>query len=259
MFFYKIFILMKYLLILIMVLCFTCKSTNPPPPPPPPPTSSQPPVLDTIPYDEIIADSAVASFPDYSDNMVGSPMPPMSPPPPPPPVVGSTTPIFREDGRFTYDIPDTMQVGKTYIIKVRITRQSNPDASFLPNSSSPSIAIRTSGTMQVEIVDPHADKAFDVVKSNSSVQIVDTLDYTEWQFALTPVRSGIFQINIITSIIIDGNKKEKVYEAKILVKANHKKVIKSFWSKHWQWLFTTLFIPFGVFIYKRRKESKNDK
>jgi len=31
--------------------------------------------------------------------------------------------------------------------------------------------------------------------------------------------------------------------------------VKTFWEKNWQWLLSTIIIPFVIFIYKNRKKK----
>ena len=175
------------------------------------------------------------------------------------PAVAEKIENTSEEGKITYDIPDTMQVGKQFNIRVRITRRVDySSTAFLPKPNSPSIVIRTSGTMEVKIVDPSADgdKAFNIIKNDTDVQIVDSSDYTEWIFAITPMKSGKFPIDIIVSIIKDGNRKDKSYVGEVWVKANNKVALKTFWQKYWQWCFTTLIIPLITWWWKNRKEKK---
>ena len=163
---------------------------------------------------------------------------------------------ITDSGKITYNIPDTMNIGKSYIIKVRIIRNHNKkNEEFELSKNSPIINIKTSGTMEVKIVDPSPEnnKAFDLEKTNSDIQIIDTLDYTEWTFNLTPLRKGNFPIEIVSSIIINGNLKEKIYSQTIIVKSNTGYTINNFWSKYWQWIIGTILLPILLLIFKEKK------
>ena len=57
------------------------------------------------------------------------------------------------------------------------------------------------------------------------------------------------------AIIKNGNKKETVYQDNIHVKTNPCKTIPLFLIKYWQWIVSTLIIPFGIWLYNKKKEK----
>ena len=163
------------------------------------------------------------------------------------------------DGHVTYNIPDTMQVEKTYRVVVRVLGGNIiHDTSFIIDNKSPIVEVKTSSVMQVQVIDPRpdGDKAFLVVNSNSENQGVDSTDYTEWVFNITPIKSGKYPINIIISAIKDGNKKERTYIGQVMVKANPKFTILSFIKENWKWSMTTIFFPLIIWISKKKKKNK---
>lgn len=109
--------------------------------------------------------------------------------------------------------------------------------------------------MEVEIVDPTSN-SFLIVKNNSDVQLVDTTDYTEWVYNVTPNKSGRLKLNVIVSIIREKGKKQIVYFDNVYVKSNPVIVVETFWEKYWQWCFSTLIIPFGIWLWNRKKKRK---
>lgn len=97
------------------------------------------------------------------------------------------------DGTIFYNIPDTMKVNKTEIIKIRITKAKLVDnlVDDMPNGEIKATPIKTTSNMSVKIVDPTNN--FKIVPVNSDIQTIETdsTTYTEWQFSITPISSGI--------------------------------------------------------------------
>lgn len=159
-------------------------------------------------------------------------------------------------GKLAYDIPDTMMLKKTYTILLRINRDTN-DVS-ISTGLGPKVKVtnvKTSDEMEVEIVDPTSN-SFLIVKNNSDVQLIDTTDYTEWVYNVTPNKSGKLKLNIIVSIIREKGKKQIVYFDNVYVKSNPVIVVKTFWEKYWQWCFSTLIIPFFIWLWNKKKKKK---
>ena len=117
-------------------------------------------------------------------------------------------------GTLVYHVPDTMISKKTYIIKIRINRDTSDNKiveNIEPNAVR--VPIKTTSKMEVNIVDPSPDnnKSFVIVKSNDDTQLVDNDEYTEWIYGVTPLKGGKLKLNIVVSIIRNGNKKQIVY------------------------------------------------
>ena len=159
-------------------------------------------------------------------------------------------------GKLVYDIPDTMILKKVYTIIFRINRDTN-DIS-ITNNLGPKTKIKnikSSDEMEVEIVDPTSN-SFLIVKNNSDIQLIDSTGYTEWVYDITPNKSGKLKLNIIVSTIRKNGKKQVVYFDDVYVKSNPIVVVKTFWEKYWQWIFSTIFIPLTIWLYNRKKKKK---
>lgn len=175
--------------------------------------------------------------------------------------------IIKEDtidakikiGTLVYHIPDTMIAKKTYIIKVRINRDTL-DTKIFETFDDKIIQshIKTTSTMEVAIIDPSPDndKSFNIVKSNDDDQLVDNDEYTEWVYGITPLKNGKLKLNIVVSIIKDGNKKQIVYFDDIFVKSNPKANISDFVKENWKWGMSTIIIPFIIWWWNNRKKKR---
>jgi hypothetical protein len=171
--------------------------------------------------------------------------------------------IDLSEGRVVYKIPEKMKIRSTYKVLVRISKSKSVVSIY--DSLSKKIMTSTlpvTQTMEVKLVDisPADRKCFEITEGNNAVQIVDEGDtYTEWSWNVTPIKVGNSKLKIVISIIRDGNKKDIVYEDSVEVEKDIQIQIKFFFESYWQWMLSTLIIPFAVWFYKNRKEKKEGK
>lgn len=171
-----------------------------------------------------------------------------------------TTVPSRKDfnfGRLVYQVPEKMKLFKTYSVSVRINRDTTDDFIFKELDSSIPVrdtVIKTSSVMTVEVIDPDAEKSFDIVKNNDVLQLVDTIDYTEWVFNVMPLKSGKHSLHIVVSVIRDGQKKQKVYAKDVVIAVNPIGSFRRWWSKNWQWSFVVIIIPLAKWYYDKKKK-----
>jgi hypothetical protein len=166
-------------------------------------------------------------------------------------------------GYVIYKIPNEMSVRNTYQILVRISK-SNISLYENINGVVRVSNIPVTQTMEVKLVDPSPSdaKVFDIISDNEAQQIIDNGDeFTQWSWNVTPLKTGESKIKVVISVIKEGNKKEVVYEDSVTIKMNLGKQLPFFFTKYWQWLLTTLIVPFGVWYYnkRRKKDEGNNK
>ena len=251
--------------IFVLMLAASClnkkvmKSSTPPPPPPPPPTVSAE-------SEERSEEKAASYIENKSDKILKSARMEMSPPKSKVKIkhVGkkysTQTDSKRAEGRIVYNIPDSMTVGKTFEVFARIS-QSKDTVTITENLTGEvrTSVIAVSEVMEVELIDPgpEGDKNFDLTKNNDGRQIVDEGEtYTEWRWDVTPKKSGNKTLKIVVSVIRGSEKKQTVYVDEVIVNSNVKHETKNFFEKYWQWMMTTIVIPFVVWLFKRRKKEE---
>jgi hypothetical protein len=164
------------------------------------------------------------------------------------------------EGRIVYKIPNIMKIRSTYKVFVRISKSK----STLSIYDSLSGEVKTSilpitETMEAKLIDlsPKDNKCFDIQEQNDGVQLVENGDtYTEWSWGVTPIRLVNSKLEIVISVIRDGNKKDIVYEDTVEVERDIREQILFFLKKYWQFLMTSMIIPFVVWFYKNIKEKK---
>ena len=171
------------------------------------------------------------------------------------------TPKVNKDylsGLLVYDIPDTLVYRKWVSVKFRINRDRT-DITITDNiSETKIIGIKVSSVMELTLTDPRG--AFSIVKSNADRQLVDTTDYTEWGYDIMPIKQGVYPLNIVISIIRNGDRKEIVFKDSVYVTAKFSQIIshstQTFFEKYWQWMMSTLVIPFVIWIWNRKKKKR---
>lgn len=164
------------------------------------------------------------------------------------------------EGRIVYKIPNIMKIRSTYNVFVRISK-SKSTLSIYDNLSG---EVKTSilpvtETMEAKLIDlsPKDNKSFDIQERNQGIQLVENGDtYTEWSWGVTPIRIVNSKLEIVISVIRDGNKKDIVYQDTVEVEKDIKEQILFFLKKYWQVLMTSIAIPFLVWLYKSIKDKK---
>ena len=174
------------------------------------------------------------------------------------PKVNNLPLVEVKEGKLIYSIPDTMKLGTIYTINIRIKKNINNVKIIDSLYKQKVIDIKVNNLMEVVVIDPSPteSKNFNILKQNSDKQLIEDDNYTEWIYSVQPLKSGNLKLNIIVSIIKDDNLKQVVYFNSTYVQSNTAVVVKTFWEKYWQWLLSTIIIPFIVFIYKSRKNNE---
>jgi hypothetical protein len=165
--------------------------------------------------------------------------------------------------------PDPMQVQRADKVTVRVSRSLTTDlttpATQLRGQQklitehdtiqvTPSLRVRLSG-------DPY----FKVDNISDEEQLVGK-DTTEWSFNVVPQKAGTWPLHLLITRVFrtsSGEEKVKDYPAKDeYVKVSvlpPPTVLANFVGKNWQWLWTTVVVPLGLFLWnhRRKKNKKN--
>jgi len=169
-------------------------------------------------------------------------------------------------GWIAYSVPKEMQVSKYYSIKVRISKKTSNqnkatliigDDYSINNINLPSTVsiedIKVSGEMTAELISE--PDAFKINLLSTPTQNIDNESYTEWEWNITPLKSGNNSLKLIIKVK-EINKDIVVFNRNISVKSNVPVVVKGFFEKYWQWIISTFIIPIFLFFWNRKKKSK---
>lgn len=160
--------------------------------------------------------------------------------------------VYGDPGQVVYSVPDSMLIGQTYRVRVRIQkgRTISTQGMMKPISSQ----IRTSSRMSVDLVDP-SPGTFKIDKLNGQDQIIESDHYTEWNFSVTPQKAGKRMLMLKVNLYTENGSKELVFEDEIVVKNRISVHVRTFWEDNWQWVFSALLIPIFMYFWSRKKKS----
>lgn len=172
--------------------------------------------------------------------------------------------IDTNKGWIAYSVPEKMKVAKEYSIKVRISKLKKNksililgDNDAINNKEYESIAtiedVRVSGEMSAELRGDSSE--FNIVSLSTEIQNIDDESYTEWEWRVTPKKSGDIPLKLI--IKLKGLNKDIVVFNKIIeVKTNVPVQVEGFFEKNWQWIMTTIIIPIFIYFWNRKKKKQ---
>ncbi len=212
----------------------------------------------------------------------------VSPAPPPPPAQDGTivrntndtiyllrmssmnrSKLIRSDtifdrGNINYVIQDTMIVGVINEVNVTISKGVDiktiiADVKTFTESNLHTDTVRISPVMRARLVDPSNGINFIIAPKTNAEQFLEIGDYTRWTWDVTPLNKGKNKLSLIVDVMYGTNSKSyQVYDGLIYVYSNETffQKITKFLSKNWQYILSSLLIPFGVFLYNRYKKKK---
>lgn len=173
-------------------------------------------------------------------------------------------------GLMAYSNPDQMTVGKEYTIKLRISKEKNsvilingdrniPINDIKVNSKVTIESIRVESIMSAQLM--FDKERFEVSPASTELQNIEDSGYTEWEWKIIPLKSGENFLKLIVKVRIkDGNNESfkdiTVFDKNIDIKSNIIFSLKLWFKNYWQWLSTTVIIPFIVWWWNRRKKRK---
>lgn len=185
-------------------------------------------------------------------------------------MVDNTDSTKTSEGIIAYSVPTDMIVGQKYNVKVRITKDRSGksvlvvgDRNIPINDASVDSKItiediRVEKTMTADLVCDTT--SFSIQSLSSKVQNIEDKGYTEWAWLVTPLKSGKGYLKLIVKVRIDENVQKDivVFDKNIEVKPDRVYSVRTWFGKYWQWLISTIIIPFIIWLYKRRKKEKEE-
>ena len=175
-------------------------------------------------------------------------------------------------GIVAYSVPKEMQVGKTYTVKLRISKEKNkvqivrgdgiPIADIKVDSRIIISSIRVEPVMSAKLITDSSKMIIQPV--STEIQDIEDQGFTEWAWRLTPIKGGDVLLRIVLNIKqkVDGDvilKDIPVYDEVVSIKSNVVFSISGFIGQYWQWIMTTIIIPLVVWFYNKKKKKSKGK
>jgi hypothetical protein len=187
-------------------------------------------------------------------------------------VITQTKKEIRPSGLIAYSVPNEMQVGEDYLVKVRISKQNDKTVLLVGDREIPISdnledvrveSITVSPIMSASLLSSKRD--FEITSLSTEIQNIDDEGYTEWSWSVIPLQGGENNLKLNVKIRIQEEGKDyykdiTVFERKIKVKSNLGSSIKDFIFKNWEWFMGVIFIPLFQWLWllwKRKKEEKD--
>lgn len=117
--------------------------------------------------------------------------------------------------------------------------------------------IRASDSMEAELT----GAGFDIVPVTPTVRLVSREDITEWKWEVTPNETGERRLHLTLSALIDVRGSEKPYTVRTFERTLEVNVplrvrLETFVDENWQWLWTALVVPVGLWLLQRRRHHR---
>jgi len=183
-------------------------------------------------------------------------------------IIDDTDNSNTSKGIIAYSIPTEMIVGQKYKIRVRIAKdREGKDVLIIGDRNIPINDVDVNSRINIEDIRVekvmtselmYDESSFLVSELSSKVQNIEDKGYTEWSWFISPLKSGKGYLKLIIKVRIDGSDVQKdivVFDKHIDVVPDRIWTFKSWLSKYWQWLLSTIIIPFGIWLYKRKKKE----
>jgi hypothetical protein len=165
-------------------------------------------------------------------------------------------------GHVLFACPPTMRVQTSERVEVRVSADSKEDiTSGLQERGVPIEAGAKVATVMKVTLTPDDDGVFDVKALSEAEQLTgDT--FSQWVWSVTPLKSGTHNLYLTVNAVVNvpglGPQKREipVLTQAVQVRADVTYSTGEFWQKNWQWFSTTLLIPLGLWLWKKRNKAK---
>lgn len=161
-------------------------------------------------------------------------------------------------GYITYYIPDTMKVGQSYRIELRISKYNTVELSIGLDTNRVQRNIRIGSKMEAKLID--VDNVFRINSTNTPEQTVEMdKSYTTWVWHVVPLKAGRHELKLLVTIKQNDIVKDvPVYEDKVYVQASPIFTIWGFIKENWHYILGTLGACFTWwYTNMRRKRRKS--
>ena len=165
-------------------------------------------------------------------------------------------------GKIAHDIERNMNIYESYMTTVSISKSQDNAVLYkgLNATNFVEAPINVSSQVKVFLIDPSGGLNFKITPINNEEQFVDIRSNTIWKWNVMPIKKGDNLLILRATIKIFNEtsntfKDVNVFEEPITINSSLITEVKVFMSNNWQYLLSTLLIPFGLWFFKRRKAS----
>ena len=167
----------------------------------------------------------------------------------PPPAGRDQSPAARLDtgpGKIAFNPPERMKVGRAERIEVRLSRDIAAKlVEGLRGRGAPKIeAVEIAERMRVRLLGDD----FAIASRSSEDQLVRDFGFTQWDFDITPKRSGRHFLRLLVTLRLQHEQAQELcdlpaFEREIAVQVAPVYSIVMFTRRNWQWLAVSIVLP----------------
>ena len=173
------------------------------------------------------------------------------------------------EGRIAFAIPDKMKQGVETKVTVRISANTSEDLTVGLRKETempkPPVTIEKINVLPHMTVKLLGNKAFEIVPLTPEEQFVAKDAFTQWQFNVTPLKSGEQELDLLVGVRVQeptGDKETRfhpTYEHTVMVEVDRVFVVTHFFEENWKWIIGTMLFPVFLILLKRRFDNEKKK
>lgn len=104
---------------------------------------------------------------------------------------------------------------------------------------------------------------FEVTNITPIEQVLLKTESTQWMWKLKPINPGEAEVVLTVTAIVktdlgNSQRQMKSFEKTIDIDITKKQIIIAFIEDNWQWLWSTILVPLGLFAYSLRRNKSSD-
>jgi hypothetical protein len=168
-----------------------------------------------------------------------------------------------------FNNPQRMTVNHARIIEVQLSTKLSPEelkAQLTEVGSKETAGLKVGDSMSVTL---NGGAAFQVAPAGPQVQGISRKQVTTWKWNVTPKMLGTQYLILSFDAIITLNGKDAIKNVRTLTEAIEVEVglpetpgewfeLSKKWFENISWLWATLFVPIGIFVWRRWTGQKRD-
>lgn len=102
---------------------------------------------------------------------------------------------------------------------------------------------------------------FSITSASSTEQAIIEDSKTEWIWNLRPLKPGLHPINLVIEAQVTVNNKTtphfiRTFDKQVMIEISTTQLVSNWWNKYWQWVFVTLLLPLGKWLYEKYSKKK---
>jgi hypothetical protein len=169
-------------------------------------------------------------------------------------------------GNIAFNVPPSMSLDKTYKIVLNLalskTKKELEDNLIAQGviGDLKSETIKVDANMQADLT----GDGFQITKVTPDKMPISANTITEWKWDVRPIRSGTLRLHVVLNALVDlkdGKDKQpypvRSFDKEYIVAVPWKdRAVISFVVNNWPWLWATIVIPLGGWLWSRRRKKK---